>query len=469
MVKLAEIKLKNSLVEAQRFRKALDRVPAYIYMKDSQFRYIYANRQTLGLFACSAEELSGIDDRRFFPEDTAKRLREIDLRVLMGEHTIEEIDVADTDSGRRVYWEMKTPIYAEPEDHTICGILGISTDITARKQAEVELRESEKELQLLLKSMINAFVLFESIFDENGDFISYRFVYINEAYERVTGVKNEEVKGKSVHEVWPETEAEWIRRYGEVAVTGVSSEFELYHDSTKKLYHCNVYRPWNENRRFCVVFEDISERKQAKEEIKRQLAEKEGLLKEVHHRIKNNIAAIGGLISLRLQTVSNPEAATVLKEALVRVDNMRLLYDKLLLNEDYKIISVKNYLEDLTDSIVALFPDQAKIKLERQITDFHLDAKRLFPLGSIINELLTNTMKYAFISRKTGSIKIFLGKVGNSHAHCSGQRRRPPARLRHRQGERIRPDAGQNAQPAIGRELLNGQAKGHACTLEFDI
>ena len=143
------------------------------------------------------------------------------------------------------------------------------------------------------------------------------------------------------------------------------------------------------------------------------MAEKETLLKEVHHRIKNNIASIGGLISLRLQTVTNPEAAAVLKEAIGRVNSMRLLYDKLLLEEDYKDISVKNYLEDLTDTIVALFPDQAKIKLDRQIADFHLDAKRLFPLGSIINELLTNTMKYAFIERKTGSIKISLTKVDN--------------------------------------------------------
>ena len=136
-----------------------------------------------------------------------------------------------------------------------------------------------------------------------------------------------------------------------------------------------------------ITYNDISERKRAEEEIKRQLSEKETLLKEVHHRIKNNIASIGGLISLRMQAVADPEAMAVLKEANSRVTGMRLLYDKLLLDEGYKDISVKNYLEDLTDTIVALFPDQAKIKLDRQIADFRLDAKRLFPLGSIINEL----------------------------------------------------------------------------------
>ena len=161
------------------------------------------------------------------------------------------------------------------------------------------------------------------------------------------------------------------------------------------------------------VERDITERKQAEEEIKRQLAEKEILLKEVHHRIKNNIASIGGLLSLHVQSATNPEATAVLQDAIGRVNSMRVLYDKLLLSEDYKDVSVKNYLSDLIDTVIAIFPNKAKIKIDKRIADFQLDPKRLFPLGIIINELLTNIMKYAFTNRDTGLIKISLTNVDN--------------------------------------------------------
>jgi PAS domain S-box-containing protein len=160
------------------------------------------------------------------------------------------------------------------------------------------------------------------------------------------------------------------------------------------------------------VNQDISERKWAEEEIKRQLAEKELLLREVHHRIKNNFASIGGLLSLHMQASTSPEAVAALQDAIGRVDSMSLLYEKLLLGEDFRDASVKNYIESLATSVVSLFPDLAKVKLNLDVVDFKLDPKRLFPLGIIINELLTNIMKHAFAGKKSGTITLTLAKDG---------------------------------------------------------
>ncbi len=139
----------------------------------------------------------------------------------------------------------------------------LEIDESRRKKTEEILRRNESELKALFKGMINAFVLFESVFDDKGDFVSCRFVFMNDSFERITGVKSDDVRGKTLHEIWPGTEVGWIRAYGEVAVTGVPKSFEMYHEPTGKPYYCNVYRPSENKSRFCVVFEDITERKRS--------------------------------------------------------------------------------------------------------------------------------------------------------------------------------------------------------------
>lgn len=137
--KQAECRLEEAYSETRRFRDALDYVSSLVYMKDTQSRYVYANQLTLNLFGVSADELTGSDDYRFFPPSTAKQLQAIDLRVFQGEQTIEEIDVNHPDIGRRVYLEIKTPIYEQANGQPIWGLLGISTDITALKEHEKHL------------------------------------------------------------------------------------------------------------------------------------------------------------------------------------------------------------------------------------------------------------------------------------------------------------------------------------------
>ena len=118
---------------AERLSLALDRIPAYIYMKNRERQYVYANRPTLELFKCSAEDLQGSGDSRFFPPETVEKLHEIDTRVLQGEDTAEEVVAQEADGSRRVYWEVKTPIYDDGDKSVVWGICGISTDITERK------------------------------------------------------------------------------------------------------------------------------------------------------------------------------------------------------------------------------------------------------------------------------------------------------------------------------------------------
>jgi PAS domain S-box-containing protein len=150
--KAAEIE-PGAFVDLERFLEAFDGFSAHVYVKDLQSRYAYANRSTLELFGCSAEELAGKGDESFFPPETVRELREVDLRVFSGVRSEQEIVVAGDGPAvsRRVYWEVKTPIYADPGHRAVAGLLGISTDITDHKKAGEELRVSEARFRSCLE------------------------------------------------------------------------------------------------------------------------------------------------------------------------------------------------------------------------------------------------------------------------------------------------------------------------------
>ncbi|HUW69223.1 MAG TPA: PocR ligand-binding domain-containing protein [bacterium] len=157
----------------------------------------------------------------------------------------------------------------------------------------------------------------------------------------------------------------------------------------------------------------IAERKTAEENVRNLLTEKELILKEVHHRIKNNMSTMSSLLSLQARSARDRSAAIALQDAGNRIRSMYILYDKLYQSSDFSELSVKDYLSSLVDDVVASFPNSQMVEIEKDFPDFPLDVKRLQPLGIIINELLTNTMKYAFGGKERGLITVSATKYGN--------------------------------------------------------
>lgn len=140
--------------------------------------------------------------------------------------------------------------------------------------------------------------------------------------------------------------------------------------------------------------------------IQRLLAEKELLLKEIHHRIKNNMNTIYGLLVLQAAALTEPSAIRALEDAGHRVKSMMTLYDKLYRSSDFTELSATKYLSPLISEIISNFPNSASVKLVLDINDFPLSVMKIQPLGILLNELLTNIMKYAFIGRNDGLISV---------------------------------------------------------------
>jgi len=155
---------------------------------------------------------------------------------------------------------------------------------------------------------------------------------------------------------------------------------------------------------------DLSERQKDKEELERMLCEKETLLKEVHHRIKNNMTTIRGLLSLQIDAEDDPSTRQSLRNAEARVQSIIMLYDRLYVTDNYRELSVREYIGPLSEEIVGSFPDSGKIAIETEIEDCILNVQQLTPLGIIVNELISNMMKYAFSGRETGRIFISVAR-----------------------------------------------------------
>jgi PAS domain S-box-containing protein len=160
------------------------------------------------------------------------------------------------------------------------------------------------------------------------------------------------------------------------------------------------------------LLHDISDLKAAQETVKRLLEEKELLLQEVHHRIKNNMSTMSSILSLHADALSDPAAKAALMDARSRMQSMMVLYSKLYIAPAIGALNAEFYLSPLIEKIHGTFENAGKVTLSRRFGDFDLDGRTLFSVGLIVNELLTNAMKYAFEGRESGSITVSMGIDG---------------------------------------------------------
>ncbi len=272
----ARIKVEEALRQSEgqlrRARELLEAVTVgtkvLIATVDKAFRYTFFNQEhhdelkrltgkDIRIGMSLKEVLAGMPNER----DKALALWR---RALKGETVVETVEFGDPGRRRRWYSTRHTPI--RDESGAIVGAGGVTSDITELVQAQRAMRESEGRYRSLFHNMTEGFALHQIVVDGQGRPVDYTFLEVNPAFERLTGLKREDLLGRRVLEVMPGTEPYWIETFGRVALTGEPATFENYAAALGRWYGVFAYRP--APGQFAVIFSDITVRRQAEEALR---------------------------------------------------------------------------------------------------------------------------------------------------------------------------------------------------------
>ncbi len=250
----------SALLESEETHRALvNSLPDIVMRFDRDGRHLFVSENVGSVVDLKAAEFIGKTHQELgFPEDQCRFWEEAVQKVCDSGKPFETEFVFDGKSGPVTYnWRLV------PERHTsgkVLSVLSISRDITTQRLAE-------QNYQMLFQEMLDGFALHEIICNADGKPADYRFLAVNPAFERMTGLTAEDIIGRTVLEVIPGIEPHWIDIYGKVALTGEPAFFENYSADLKKHFEVTAFQPLPN--RFACIFEDITERKQAEADQER--------------------------------------------------------------------------------------------------------------------------------------------------------------------------------------------------------
>ena len=395
---LAEEKLLNS---ETRYRRLFESAKDGILILDAKTGMIVdVNPFLIDLLGYSYDQFLGkaIWDVGFFKNIIENKDKFLQLQE--NEYVRYENLPLETSSGNVIEVEFVSNVYEVDNKKVIqCNI----RNITERKYTESMMHASEIRYRRLFETAKDGILILDA---KTG-----MIVDVNPFLIDLLGYSYDQFLGKTIWDIGffrniIESKDKFLQlqeneyvRYEDLSLETASGkvievEFvsNVYEADNKKVIQCNI--------------RDITERKIAEEKIKTLFEEKQLIIKEAHHRIKNNMNTVAGIMTLQLDTLTEPTAIAALQDARSRVISMMVLYNKLYRAEDFNKISFKEYFAPLVDEIVSNFPNSRIVRTEKNIKDFIIDSKKLSHCGIIINELITNIMKYAFTGRDNGVITL---------------------------------------------------------------
>jgi PAS domain S-box-containing protein len=383
-----------------------------ILVVDEKGQVTYTNKRFAQLWQIPDELIRMREDKRLL-DFVLGQLKEPELFLskvqALYKTSDEDFDVLDFKDGR-VFERFSSPLI---RDGQIAGRVWSFRDITDRKRAERALRESEGKFRFLAEKMADIVWTLDR---------NFQTTYVSPSIENVLGFRPEERKHQSLEEmITPESmkkvqmilleELRCNEVYNAAPDRSVTIEVEYYRKDGSTVWMENNVKGILDNSGAIVgmygVSRDITERKRYEEQIKASLKEKEILLREIHHRVKNNLMVTSSLLSMQANIVDDHIVHSALQESQNRVNAMALIHDTLCQSESLALVDLERYVNSLISNIVSTFDGiSGHINFEVEVRNVNLEVNQAVPCGLIINELATNALKHAFDSGQNGVVRI---------------------------------------------------------------
>ncbi len=401
-----EVELRES---ERRFREFADLLPQGVFEAKLDGTMTFSNAQGLEIFRLSLDEVrKGMNLLSLIVPEDHPRVMNAMKEIAAGiRRSGTEYTGLRTDGTRFPLLVYSSPVIV---DGNVVGLRGLGIDLTERNRVQEALRSSEEK--------------FAKAFQISPDSVNINrlkdglYLAVNEGFTRLTGYTAEDVAGKSsadIH-IWVDAEdrarlVRGLQEAGEVA--DLEARFRRK-DGTTLVGLMSARTIDIDGETWLInITRDITERKRAEEALGTSLREKELLLKEVHHRVKNNLQVISSLLNLQASTVDDGKVRDLFRESQDRIRSMALVHESLYKSGDLARVDFRLYLDRLLASLFNSYRLPG-VTCRSLVDNLHLSVDVAIPCGLIINELATNALKHAFPHDRQGCVSVVLRSIAES-------------------------------------------------------
>lgn len=376
-------------------------------------RFVECNDEVCSIYGCHKREIIGCTPMDFSPEFQPDGRR--------SEEKAHE-KIANALAGNPQVFEWKhqkkdgTPVDTEVSLNKLelgdgVYVQAIVRDLTEQKKAQEKLRKSEEMFRKLFLKAPGAFIMVDK---EN------RVKKVNQSFEKLFGYSKEELIGRDIDRIIVSKE-----EYDSVPrMPGNDFQEGKFYDDVVRytkdgeardilLGAIPVYLDGEPIAGFGIYI-DVTEQKETERKLKKSLKEKQVLLEEIHHRVKNNLAIISGFLQLQAFEIDDKKTKAVLNDSQLRIQSIAIVHEMLYQSEEFVDISFETYVRRLTNEVKRTLPlDHQHIDIEINTADVTLNINQAIPCAILINELVTNSYKHAFKGKESGKIWVNMKDEGD--------------------------------------------------------